>query len=264
MRLVLQGVRSAATRVGNGYRAVTYAPQGAGREFSSATVGGRRSDSLAVHRDTPTNNPSIPFKFTPQNEKLITAILSRYPPQYKKAAVMPILDLGQRQHGFCSISVMNEVARILEMPPMRVYEVATFYTMYNRSPVGKFHVQVCTTSPCLLCGSDAVMKAVTETTGLKPGESDQEGIFTVSEVECLGACVNGPMIQINDDYYEDLNANTTKYLLEALRQAARDTSGKAEIPPPGPMSGRQSCEPAKGLTTLASPMWGPEVTRPDL
>ncbi|KAF8459362.1 thioredoxin-like [2Fe-2S] ferredoxin-domain-containing protein [Terfezia claveryi] len=253
MRLMLQGVRGAATRVGGGYRAVTYAPQGAGREFSSAAVGGRRSDSLAVHRDTPTNNPSIPFKFTPQNEKLITAILSRYPPQYKKAAVMPILDLGQRQHGFCSISVMNEVARILEMPPMRVYEVATFYTMYNRSPVGKFHVQVCTTSP-----------SVTETTGLNPGESDQEGIFTVSEVECLGACVNGPMIQINDDYYEDLNANTTKDLLEALRQAARDKSGKAEIPPPGPMSGRRSCEPAKELTTLTSPMWGPEVTRPDL
>jgi NADH dehydrogenase (ubiquinone) flavoprotein 2 len=97
------------------------------------------------HRDTPDNNPAIEFKFTPQNEKLITEILARYPPQYKKAAVMPLLDLGQRQHGFTSISVMREVARILEMPPMRVYEVATFYTMYNRSPVGKWHVQVCTT-----------------------------------------------------------------------------------------------------------------------
>lgn len=131
------------------------------------------------------------FKFTPENQKLVAAILSRYPPQYKKAAVMPILDLGQRQHGFCSIGVMNEVARLLEMPPMRVYEVATFYTMYNRSPVGKYHVQVCTTSPCMLCGSDAVMKAVVETTGLKSGETDEEGVFTVSEVECLGACVNG-------------------------------------------------------------------------
>lgn len=108
------------------------------------------------------------------------------------------------------------------------------------------------------------MKAVTETTGLKSGESDQEGIFTVSEVECLGACVNGPMIQINDDYYEDLNADTTKSLLVALRQAARDVSGNVKIPPPGPMSGRQSCEPAKELTTLTSPMWGPEVTRSDL
>lgn len=97
------------------------------------------------HRDTAQNNASIPFSFSPQNETIIREILSRYPPQYKKAAVMPLLDLGQRQAGFTSLSVMNEVARILEMPPMRVYEVATFYTMYNRNPVGKYHVQVCTT-----------------------------------------------------------------------------------------------------------------------
>lgn len=97
------------------------------------------------HRNTPDNNPDIPFKFNAQNEKLIAEILKRYPAQYKKAAVMPLLDLGQRQHGFTSISVMNEVARLLEMPPMRVYEVASFYTMYNRTPVGKFFVQACTT-----------------------------------------------------------------------------------------------------------------------
>ena len=113
------------------------------RAFSITTPA--RSDSLNVHRNTPDNNPTIPFKFTPENEELIKEVLSRYPSQYKKAAVMPLLDLGQRQHGFTSISVMNEVARLLEMPPMRVYEVATFYTMYNRNPVGRFHVQVCTT-----------------------------------------------------------------------------------------------------------------------
>lgn len=101
------------------------------------------------HRNTADNNPEIPFKFTAQNEAIIAEVLKRYPPQYKKAAVMPILDLGQRQHGFTSISVMNEVARLLEMPPMRVYEVASFYTMYNRTPVGKFHVQACTTVPVL-------------------------------------------------------------------------------------------------------------------
>lgn len=100
---------------------------------------------MSQHRDTPINNASIPFQFNAINEKLIAEILKRYPPQYKKAAVMPLLDLAQRQHGFTSISVMNEVARRLEMPPMRVYEVATFYTMYNREPVGKFHLQVCTT-----------------------------------------------------------------------------------------------------------------------
>ena len=103
------------------------------------------------HRNTPDNNPSIPFKFTAQNEAIIAEVLKRYPPQYKKAAVMPLLDLGQRQHGFTSISVMNEVGRLLDMSPMRVYEVASFYTMYNRTPVGKFHVQACTTvrSLCL-------------------------------------------------------------------------------------------------------------------
>ena len=105
----------------------------------------RLSLNLLQHRDTTNNNPSIPFEFNAINKKLIDEILKRYPPQYKKAAVMPLLDLGQRQHGFTSISVMNEVGRILEMPPMRVYEVATFYTMYNRSPVGRFHLQLCTT-----------------------------------------------------------------------------------------------------------------------
>lgn len=100
------------------------------------------------HRNTPDNNPDIPFKFTPQNEAIIAEIIKRYPPQYKRAAVMPVLDLGQRQHGFTSISVMNETARLLEMPPSRVYEVASFYTMYNRTPVGKFHVQACTTVSC--------------------------------------------------------------------------------------------------------------------
>lgn len=103
------------------------------------------NNRLSQHRNTADNNPDIPFKFSAENEKVIAEILKRYPPQYKKAAVMPILDVGQRQHGFTSISVMNEVARLLDMPPMRVYEVASFYTMYNRTPVGKFFVQACTT-----------------------------------------------------------------------------------------------------------------------
>ncbi|KAJ2985370.1 hypothetical protein NUW58_g5570 [Xylaria curta] len=124
-------------------RTASRAPRCHIRSFTAASS--RRSDTLAVHRNTDDNNPNIPFKFNAQNEKLMAEILKRYPPQYKKAAVMPLLDLGQRQHGFTSISVMNEVARLLEMPPARVYEVASFYTMYNRTPVGKFHVQACTT-----------------------------------------------------------------------------------------------------------------------
>ncbi|KAL8902514.1 MAG: hypothetical protein Q9207_004634 [Kuettlingeria erythrocarpa] len=186
------------------------------------------SEALQVHRDSPSNNPSIPFQFSPINQKLIAEILKRYPPQYKKAAVMPLLDLGQRQHGFTSISVMNEVARILEMPPMRVYEVATFYTMYNRDPVGRFHLQVCTTTPCQLggCGSDKIMDAIESHLGVGPGSTTEDGMFTFSEVECLGACVNAPMVQINDDYYEDLTPESMVTLLKAL-QASAETAGAA-------------------------------------
>ena len=165
---------------------------------------------------------------------------------------MPLLDLGQRQHGFTSISVMNEVGRLLGMPPMRVYEVATFYTMYNRDPVGRFHLQACTTvclcpamflhlsllirstkltnpqTPCQLggCGSDAIMKAIESHLGIHPGQTTADGLFTFSEVECLGACVNAPMVQINDDYYEDLTPESTVTLLKAL-QASAEATGAA-------------------------------------
>ncbi|KAL9047014.1 MAG: hypothetical protein Q9214_000300 [Letrouitia sp. 1 TL-2023] len=186
----------------------------------------KHDDGAGVaHRNTSINNPSIPFEFNAINQKLIAEILKRYPPQYKKAAVMPLLDLGQRQHGFTSISVMNEVARILEMPPMRVYEVVTFYTMYNRDPVGRFHLQVCTTTPCQLggCGSDKIMKAIEDHLGITPGHTTSDGIFTFSEVECLGACVNAPMVQINDDYFEDLTPESTVTLLKALQASAEAT-----------------------------------------
>ncbi|KAF3914940.1 hypothetical protein ABW20_dc0109013 [Dactylellina cionopaga] len=250
------------------------------RAASLSTTSSRNSHALSVHRDSPENHANIPFKFTPENEKLIAEILKRYPPQYKKAAVMPVLDLGQRQHGFTSLSVMNEVARLLEMPPMRVYEVASFYTMYNRNPVGKFHLQVCTTTPCQLCNSDSIMKAIEDHLGIKPGHSTKDGIFTFSEVECLGACVNAPMVQINDDFYEDLTPETTVKLLDALKSYATSSGGKLPInttvitgdvpadvqgiPKPGPLSGRVTCENSKGLTSLTSPMWGPEITRADL
>ncbi|KAK0614202.1 thioredoxin-like [2Fe-2S] ferredoxin-domain-containing protein [Immersiella caudata] len=239
-------------------------PQAPNRAFSLFAQ--RRSDTLMVHRNTPDNNPDVPFKFTAANEAIITEILKRYPPQYKKAAVMPILDLGQRQHGFTSISVMNEVARILEMPPMRVYEVASFYTMYNRTPVGKFHVQACTTTPCQLggCGSDAIVKTIKKELGIKQGETTPDGLFTFIEVECLGACVNAPMVQINDDYYEDLTPETTKALLTALKESVTDVSKAGKVPAPGPLSGRDTCENSAGLTNLTSEPWGIDKTREDL
>jgi NADH dehydrogenase (ubiquinone) flavoprotein 2 len=116
---------------------------------------------------------------------------------------MPLLDLGQRQNGFTSISVMNEVARLLEVPPMRVYEVATFYTMYNRQPVGKYFLQLCTTTPCQLggCGSTKILNAIKDNLGIEVGETTKDGKFTLVEVECAGACVNAPVMAINDDYY---------------------------------------------------------------
>ncbi|KAI6816687.1 hypothetical protein KC340_g15022 [Hortaea werneckii] len=267
------------------------------RSFQASAF--RRSEGLNVHRDSPNNNPSIPFKFNETNERLIQEVLSRYPSQYKKAAVMPLLDLGQRQHGFTSISVMNEVARILEMPPMRVYEVATFYTMYNRNPVGRFHVQCCTTTPCMLKGSDGIMKAIEEHLKIHHGETTPDNMFTFTEVECLGACANAPMVQINDDYFEDLTPEGIKSLLTALKDAAEKTGaggmapglpgdyGKAEvdgaasgrpvkqggpgysaqgaaIPAPGPMSKRVSCEPAGGLTSLTEePITGEQMLRKD-
>ncbi|EHY57881.1 NADH-ubiquinone oxidoreductase 24 kDa subunit, mitochondrial [Exophiala dermatitidis] len=225
------------------------------RQFSSTPSS--RSETLSVHRNTPDNNPSIPFKFNETNLRLIDEILKRYPPQYKKAAVMPLLDLGQRQHGWCTISVMNEVARILEMPPMRVYEVATFYTMYNRQPVGKYFVQVCTTTPCMLggCGSDKIMKACEDFLGIHSGQMTEDKLFSLLEVECLGACANAPMIQINDDYYEDLTPDTVTNLLQALKDSATISGydvNKIPRPGPQPYEGKQrmSCEPRGGLTSL--------------
>ncbi|KAH7325896.1 thioredoxin-like [2Fe-2S] ferredoxin-domain-containing protein [Stachybotrys elegans] len=246
-------------------RAIPRVARPQARAFSLTAC--RPSDTLSVHRNTPDNNPDIPFKFSEQNEKVIAEILKRYPPQYKKAAVMPLLDLGQRQHGFTSISVMNEVARRLEMPPMRVYEVASFYTMYNRTPVGKFFVQACTTTPCQLggCGSDVIVKAIKEHLGIKQGETTADGLFTFIEVECLGACVNAPMIQINDDYYEDLTPETVVELLTALKASAGATGASApKVPAPGPLSGRQTCENSAGLTNLTEEPWGVEKTRSDL
>ncbi|CEG70926.1 Putative NADH-ubiquinone oxidoreductase 24 kDa subunit, mitochondrial [Rhizopus microsporus] len=210
------------------------------------------SDAIFLHRDTPENNASIPFEFNEDNKKRISEILKKYPEQYKKAAIMPLLDLGQRQNGFTSISVMNEVARLLEVPPMRVYEVATFYTMYNRQPVGKYFLQLCTTTPCQLggCGSTKILETIKENLGIKVGETTKDGKFTLVEVECAGACVNAPVMAVNDDYYEDLTPETTTKLLESL---------KADKPvTPGPQSGRHTCEYAPGVyTTLNSEPYGP-------
>ena len=207
------------------------------------------SGKLFVHRDTPENNPDTPFEFTEENQKRIEGIVAQYPKGFQAAAVIPVLDLAQRQHGWLPISAMNKVAEMLSMAPMRVYEVATFYTMFNREPVGKYHLQVCTTTPCMLRDSDSVLKAIQNKLGIKVGETTKDGMFTLSEVECLGACVNAPMMQIGDSYYEDLTAKDVEDILDEL------IAGKT--PKPGPRNGRSTAEPITGLTTLTAPPTGP-------
>merc|ERR1712087_107470 len=213
------------------------------------------SDKLFVHRDTKENNPDVKFEFTPENLKICDAIIKNYPEGHQAAAVIPILDLAQRQHdGWLPITAMHAVADLLRMSRMRVYEVATFYTMFNRDPVGKFFVQICTTTPCMLggVGSDVILDAIKENLGIDCGETTKDGKFTLLEVECLGACVNAPMVQINDDYYEDLTVDDMHSILNALK------AGKK--PKAGPQSGqdhRFACEPKTGLTALSTPPTGP-------
>jgi len=146
---------------------------------------------------------------------------------------------------------MDEVARRLDMPPIRVYEVATFYFMFNLKPVGTWHLQVCTTTPCWLRGSDEVTAACRAVTGIQGwGETSADGVFTMTEVECVGACVNAPVIQVNDDLYEDLDATTTQQLLDALR--------RGEPPKIGSMRGRQTSAPEGGPNTLTTLHFAPE------
>ncbi len=191
------------------------------------------------------------FSFDSESEAAIARIVAKYPPGRQASAVLPLLDLAQRQmkrttgSAWVPRAAMDEVARRLDMPPIRVYEVATFYLMFNTKPVGKWHLQVCTTTPCWLRGSDAVTRACREFTGIKGwGETSEDGLFTMTEVECLGACVNAPILQVNDDFYEDMDAENTMRLLEALK---RD-----EPPKPGSMIGRQTSAPEGGPTTLTT------------
>ena len=192
------------------------------------------------HQDI--NQPET-FEFDAGNLELADSFIAKYPEGWQASAVMPILDLAQRQSGgWLPKAAMDTVAGMLNMPPIRVYEVATFYTMYNLKPVGKHHVHVCTNLPCWLQGSDAVTGACRKVLGIDFGMTTENGMFTLSEVECLGACVNAPMMQIGDDYYEDLDSGSTEEILEALKAG--------ETPKPGSQTGRHTCEPAGGLTGL--------------
>ena len=236
-----------ALRVSSFFRAFRPSWRNGRRVIHSSS--GISSEKLFVHRDTADNNLDTPFEFSPENLKRFESIVANYPEGHKAAAVIPALDLAQRQHGWLPLSAMNKVAEMLDMAQMRVYEVATFYTMFNREPVGKYHIQICTTTPCMLRDSDSIIDTIKRNLDISVGETTNDGLFTLSEAECLGACVNAPMVQINDMYYEDLTPKDMEDILEELK------AGKS--PKPGPRSGRFAAEPITGLTTLTGEPTGP-------
>lgn len=185
------------------------------------------------------------FAFNAEYEARAQTIIGRYPEGRQQSAVIPLLDLAQRQAGgWLPTHVIEYVASYLEMPKIRVLEVASFYSMFNLEPVGEHFIQLCRTTPCWLRGSDDLRAAAKEVTGCGLGETSEDGKFTVVEVECLGACCNAPMVQINDDYYEDLTAESFKSVLEALE--------RGEKPEPGSVVGRNGSEPEGGPTTLTT------------
>ena len=191
------------------------------------------------------------FAFDAESEAKIIKILAKYPAGKQASAVLPLLDLAQRQMGRLTGSAwiprvaMDTIAARLDMAPIRVYEVATFYFMFNMQPVGKYHLQLCTTTPCWLRGSDDVVATCRKVTGIKGWkETSADGLFTMTEVECVGACVNAPILQVNDDFFEDMDAESTEKLLEALK--------RGEYPKPGSVKGRQTSAPEGGPTTLTT------------
>lgn len=189
------------------------------------------------------------FQWTPENVAKAQEIMGRYPAGRQQSCTIPFLDLAQRQvgaetntQGWLPIPVIEFVARELSLPYIRVLEVATFYTMFNMAPVGRYHVQVCGTTPCVLRGSDDVLAAC-KNRGLKKGHTTEDGLFTLTEVECMGNCSSAPMVQINDDNYEDLDYDRTLAILDALAKGESPKTGSQE-------PGRHTVEPYGGPTTL--------------
>jgi NADH-quinone oxidoreductase subunit E len=189
------------------------------------------------------------FEWTDENRKKADWHIAKYPEGRQKSAVMPLLDLAQRQvgsetdtQGWLPLPVIEYVADYLDMPVIRVLEVATFYFMYNMKPVGKYHVQVCGTTPCMLRGSDGLFETCKKR-GMKKGEVSEDGLWTLTEVECMGNCATAPMVQINDDNYEDLTPERLNAVLDALAKGEQPKTGTQE-------PGRHTSEPANALSNL--------------
>jgi NADH-quinone oxidoreductase subunit E len=189
------------------------------------------------------------FAFDAESNAAIETIVKRYPPGKQASAVIPVLYVVQRQmkrqtgSAWVPNKGMDAVAERLGMPPIRVYEVATFYFMFNMKPIGRYHLQVCGTTPCWLRGSDDVTRACKDAGHVAGfGQTSADGMFTMTEVECLGGCVNAPILCVDDDYYEDMDYESTVKLIEALRRGER--------PAPGSVIGRQTSAPVGGPLTL--------------
>eukprot|EP01084_Bolivina_argentea_P102102 182961_1 len=196
-----------------------------------------------AHIDMPNNTVDTPFDYTSEEYEEIRKILAKYPSNYKQSGTIPLLWIAQRHCGnWVPLAAMNKIAEILEIHPMRVYEVATFYTMFNRQKIGKYHLQVCGTTPCMVRGSDEVFRAIQDYAGIHQGQTSKDKMFTCHEVECLACCANAPMMQVNnEEVYEDLDYENTKQLLSDLKE------GNAKI---GSQSGRNMAEGIQGRTTL--------------
>lgn len=183
------------------------------------------------------------FAFTAGNLAEAKKIIAKYPAGKQQSAIMPLLWLAQKQHdNWLPKAAMDHVADLLAVPRIRVYEVATFYTQYNKEPVGKNFIQICTTTPCWLNGSDGILSACKKKLGIGPGEHTKDGKFSIVEVECLGACVNAPMVQINDEYYEDLTP--------AIMETIIDKLANGEAVPMGSQQGRKGAMAQAGSTSL--------------
>ena len=160
----------------------------------------------------------LTFNFSSENLTKAKKIIKMYPSNFKESSIMPLLSMAQTQnHGWLPKKAIEYVSNLIEVPEIKVLEIATFYSMYNLSPVGKFHIEVCTTTPCMLRGSDSMVDLCKKKFGLEIGEITKDGLFSLGRVECLGACVNAPVVKINENYYEDLDSESLNKLLDNLK-----------------------------------------------
>ena len=195
-------------------------------------------ESKKISKDQPEK-----FEFNDKNIELAKKMINNYPEGKQQSAVMSLLYLAQRQNNnWIPLAAMKYIAKFLNMPYIKVYEVATFYSMYNLSPVGKFFYQVCTTTPCMLRGAYKLVDVCKKKISNKENEISNDGNSSWMEVECLGACINAPMIQINDEYYEDLDEKKLENIIEQTM--------KGKTPKPGSYRGRVNSEPENNRTTL--------------